>query len=134
MSEPMKVKIAGTTFEITAEACDALSNYVATLERAYAATVEGGEIVADIEARIVELILEKQKADEVVEKPLIDTIIATLGYPEGCDNTESYHQTHKGSTQATQSAKNQGCLYALGGFVGFCLKALAWKVEFAFLF
>ena len=122
MSEPMKVKIAGTTFEFTAEACDALSNYIATLERAYAATAEGAEVVADIEARIVELILEKQKADVVVEKPLIDNIIATLGYPEGCEKPESTNHTQ---TQTTQTTQNQGCLYVLGSIVRFCLKALA---------
>ena len=118
----MKVKIAGTTFEFTAEACGALSDYISTLERAYAATAEGAEIVADIEARIVELILEQQKAEKLVEKPLIDTIIATLGYPEGCEQTESpYHA----KPQATQTTRNQGCLYALGSIVRFCLKALA---------
>ena len=118
----MKVKIAGTTFEFTAEACGALSDYISTLERAYAATAEGVEVVADIEARIVELILERQKADVVVEKPLIDNIIATLGYPEGCEKPESTNHTQ---TQTTQTTQNRGCLYALGSIVRFCLKALA---------
>lgn len=118
----MKVKIAGTTFEFTAEACGALSDYISTLERAYGTTPEGKEVVADIEARIVELILERQKADVVVEKPLIDNIIATLGYPEGCEQPKSTNHTQAQTTQTTQ---NQGCLYALGGIVRFCLKALA---------
>ena len=121
----MKVKIAGTTFEFTAEACGALSDYISTLERAYAATAEGAEIVADIEARIVELILEQQKAEKLVEKPLIDTIIATLGYPEGCEKVKGDFGSSKPQQPATQEAQNRGCLYALGSIVRFCLKALA---------
>ena len=122
MNEIMKVKVSGVTLGMSQEACGALSDYVATLERAYGATPEGKEVVADIEARIVELILEKQKADVVVEKPLIDNIIATLGYPEGCEQPESTNHTQ---TQTTQTTQNKGCLYTLGRIVVFCLKVLA---------
>ena len=122
MNEIMKVKVSGVTLGMSQEACGALSDYIATLERAYGTTPEGKEVVADIEARIVELILEQQKAEEVVEKPLIDTIIATLGYPEGCEQPESTNHTQAHTAQTTQ---NQGCLYALGSIVRFCLKALA---------
>ena len=125
MNEIMKVKISGVTLEMSHEACGALSDYVATLKRAYGTTPEGKEVVADIEARIVELILEQQKAEELVEKPLIDTIIATLGYPEGCEKVKGDLGSSNPKQPATQEAQNQGCLYTLGRIIVFCLKVLA---------
>jgi hypothetical protein len=125
MNEIVKVKVSGVTLGMSHEACGALSDYIATLERAYGATPEGKEVVADIEARIVELILEKQKADVVVEKPLIDNIIATLGYPEGCEKVKGDFGGFKSQQTPSQEAQNQGCLHTLGRIVVFCLKVLA---------
>ncbi len=125
MNEIMKVKISGVTLEMSHEACGALSDYIATLDRAYGTTPEGKEVVADIEARIVELILENQKAEELVEKPLIDTIIATLGYPEGCEKVKDDFGGFKSQQTPSQEAQNQGCLHTLGRIVVFCLKVLA---------
>lgn len=125
MNEIMKVKISGVTLDMSHEACGALSDYVATLKRAYGTTAEGKEVVADIEARIVELILEQQKAEEVVEKPLIDTVIATLGYPEGCEKVKGDLGSSKPQQTPSQEAQNQGCLYTLGRIIVFCLKVLA---------
>ena len=125
MNEIMKVKISGVTLDMSHEACGALSDYVATLKRAYGTTPEGKEVVADIEARIVELILEQQKAEELVEKPLIDTIITTLGYPEGCEKVKGDFGGFKSQQTPSQEAQNQGCLHTLGRIVVFCLKVLA---------
>lgn len=125
MNEIMKVKISGVTLGMSQEACGALSDYVATLKRAYGTTPEGKEVVADIEARIVELILENQKAEELVEKPLIDTIIATLGYPEGCEKVGGEFGGFKSQQTPSQEAQDQGCLHTLWRIVVFCLKVLA---------
>lgn len=117
MQEVMKVKIGGSTLLFTPEACNRLSRYVGVLERSYDA-----EVVADIEGRIVELILEQQSAEAVVEKPLVESIIATIGYPEGHTTEEP-----KAAPQPTpQPTQNQGCLYSLGEVVRFCLKAIVW--------
>lgn len=113
----MKVKIGGSTLLFTPEACNELSRYVGVLERSYDA-----EVVADIEGRIVELILEQQSAEVVVEKPLVESIIATIGYPEG-HTTEEPKTAPQSTPQHTQ---NQGCMHSLGEVVRFCLKAMAW--------
>ena len=113
----MKVKIGGSTLLFTPEACNRLSHYVEVLERSYDA-----EVVADIEGRIVELILEQQSAEAVVEKPLVESIIATIGYPEGHTTEEP-----KAAPQPTpQPTQNQGCMHSFGEVVRFCLKAMAW--------
>ncbi len=101
----------------TPEACNELSRYVGVLERSYDA-----EVVSDIEGRIVELILEQQTPEDVVEKELVESIISTIGYPEGHTNEEP-----KSSPQtAAQTSQNHGCLYSLGEVIRFCLKAMAW--------
>lgn len=117
MQEVMKVKIGGSTLLFSPEACNELSRFVGVLERSYDA-----EVVADIEGRIVELILEQQTAEAVVEKPLVESIIATIGYPEGHTNEEP-----KAAPQSTpQPTQNQGCMHSFGEVVRFCLKAMAW--------
>ena len=47
----------------------------------YAETADGDEIVADIEARIAELILSQQENSRVVETPLLRQIISQMGTP-----------------------------------------------------
>lgn len=53
-----------------------------TLNDTYRTTPDGPEIVADIEARIAELILTAQDGSRVVDLPLVRNIIAQLGTPE----------------------------------------------------
>ena len=52
------------------------------LKKTYKDTPDGAEIVADIEARIAELILTTQDNTRVVEKPLILNIIQQMGSAE----------------------------------------------------
>ena len=54
----------------------------------YKETPDGAEIVADIEARIAELILSAQDSTRVVEKPLILNIIRQMGTAEDISEEE----------------------------------------------
>jgi len=69
-------------FSFSEEAYQALSSYMNKLEAGYANNPDGREIMADIESRIVELILEQQEAQTVVDRQLVDKIISQLGFPE----------------------------------------------------
>ena len=82
MKDVKKCSLSGIAFTIDVDAFETLGNYIDSLRRSYGETADGEEIVADIEARIAELILSAQGADMVVEKPLVDDIILQMGSPE----------------------------------------------------
>lgn len=81
MNEIIKCSIGGISFTLEQNAYNALSTYIDTLKDAYKDDPDGEEILADIEARIAELILSAQSAEGVVARPLIDNIIKQLGMP-----------------------------------------------------
>ncbi|MEG1405386.1 MAG: PspC domain-containing protein, partial [Alistipes sp.] len=82
MKEVTKCSISGVAFTLDVDAFETLKTYLDTLRNTYKESEAGAEIVADIEARIAELILSAQDALRVVEKPLILNIIAQMGSPE----------------------------------------------------
>ncbi|WP_279183022.1 PspC domain-containing protein [Alistipes finegoldii] len=82
MKEVIKCSIAGVAFTLDTDAYDTLRRYLDTLNDTYRTTPDGPEIVADIEARIAELILTAQDGSRVVDRPLVRNIIAQLGTPE----------------------------------------------------
>lgn len=79
MNNIKKCSISGVAFTLDEEAYKTLEAYLDSLRASYGETADGKEIVADIEARIAELILTTQEGDQVVQKPLIDNIIAQMG-------------------------------------------------------
>lgn len=82
MKKLNKISIASLSFSLDEDAYAALSDYMDILHNAYDRNPDGKEIIADIEARIAELILNEQSCSKVVSKTLIDTIIAQLGMPD----------------------------------------------------
>ncbi len=83
MNEIKKCSISGIAFVFEKVAYNRLSEYIVSLKRAYKDNSESDEIIADIEARIAELILSAQQdAQQVVCLPLIENIIAQLGSAE----------------------------------------------------
>jgi phage shock protein PspC (stress-responsive transcriptional regulator) len=86
MKKIEKVSIAEISFTLDNDAYHALKQYLDSLHSCYAADPDGREIIADIEARIAELILEEQIYTKVVGLPLIERIIAQLGTPDQIDD------------------------------------------------
>ena len=82
MKEVKKCSISGVAFTMDTDAYEALDAYLESLKNFYRETPDGAEIVADIEARIAELILSTQDNTRVVEKPLMMNIIAQMGSAE----------------------------------------------------
>ena len=82
MKNVKRCSISGIAFTMDADAYETLSEYVDSLRASCGTTPDGDEIVADIEARIAELILSTCSAESVVEKPLIENIIRQMGRPE----------------------------------------------------
>lgn len=79
MNEVKKCSISGVAFTLDIDAYEELDRYLESLRHAYKNSPDGTEIVADIEARIAELILSAQDGGRVVEKPLVLNIIRQLG-------------------------------------------------------
>ena len=110
MNEVKKCSLSGIAFTMDIEAYKELSLYLETLEKRYKDQPEGAEIVADIEARIAELILSTQHTERVVELPLIKNIIAQMGSADEIANEEQdkkeqaereamrYHKIRSGDT------------------------------------
>ena len=89
MNEIKKCSISGVAFVFEKVAYNRLSEYIASLKRAYKDNSESDEIIADIEARIAELILSTiSDQKQTVCLPLIENIIAQLGSAEDITGKE----------------------------------------------
>ena len=82
MKNVKKCSLSGIAFTMDTDAYETLSAYMDSLRASCGHTPDGDEIVADIEARIAELILSTRSADCVVERPLVENIIKQMGRPE----------------------------------------------------
>lgn len=89
MKEIKKCSISGVAFTMDIDAYEALEAYLESLKENYRHTPDGTEIVADIEARIAELILSAQDNTRVVEKTLMMNIIAQMGSAEDISDESS---------------------------------------------
>jgi phage shock protein PspC (stress-responsive transcriptional regulator) len=112
MKKVEKVSIAEISFTLDNDAYLALKHYLDSLHAYYDDDPDGREIIADIEARIAELILEEQVYTKVVSKTLVDTIIAQLGTPDQIDDAagDGLHAGDDGSLGA-----GSGGGYSVGG-------------------
>lgn len=83
MKEVVKVSIAGVAFSLSADAYRKVKEYLDRLERSYSGRPEGREVVADIEARLAELLLEGMPdSHAVVDTALAESVIVRLGFPD----------------------------------------------------
>lgn len=83
MNEIKRCSLSGIGFILEKEAYNRLNDYLQSLKKAYTNNPDSEEILADIEARIAELILSAQSsAENMVCLPLIENIIEQLGSPE----------------------------------------------------
>lgn len=89
MKEVVKVSISGISFTFDHDAYEVMKSYLSKLEAGYAKNPDGREIVADIEARIAELILTEQESERIIGHELAESVIAQLGFPDDMDSDEA---------------------------------------------
>ena len=94
MNEVKRCSLSGIAFTMDNDAYTALHNYIDTLNKRYGNEPDGKEIIADIEARIAELILSAQDNTHIVELPLIKNIIAQLGSAEAISEESGAESEH----------------------------------------
>lgn len=103
MNEVKKCSISGIAFTFDTDAYEALTKYLDSLQETYGDSKDGSEIIADIEARIAELILSAQDNTRVIAKPLVCNIIMQLGSAEDISD-ESCDEQPKSKKQKTTAA------------------------------
>lgn len=124
MNEIKKCSISGISFTLDKEAYARLEEYISSLKKAYDHNPDGAEIIADIEARIAELILSAlSDAGQTVRKPLIENIIAQLGCAEDISGESADNEPIKSDTRIprrlyrdVENAKLGGVCAGLGKY------------------
>ncbi|MDR0907155.1 MAG: PspC domain-containing protein [Rikenellaceae bacterium] len=109
MKKIEKVSIANISFSLDKDAYVSLRHYLDSLHSHYDSEPAGAEIIADIEARIAELILSEQVYTKVVNKELIDSIVAQLGTPEEIEDMVA--ETGRPTVQPTADSSIPRRLY-----------------------
>ena len=83
MNKTVNINLANTLFHIDDSAYDKLRRYLESIKRSFAGTKGSDEIIADIEARIAELFLEKMENErQVITQKEVDAVINIMGQPE----------------------------------------------------
>lgn len=122
MNEVRKCSLSGVAFTMDADAFALLAEYIETLKKNYEDSADGDEIVADIEARIAELILSAQDSTRVVERPLVENIIRQMGSAEDISETDPAANRRGGPRiprrlyRDTQNAKLGGVCAGIGKY------------------
>jgi phage shock protein PspC (stress-responsive transcriptional regulator) len=100
MNKTVTINISGIIFHIEEDAYDKLSKYLNTIKGYFTSNESGNEIIADIEARIAELLQAKVTPfKQVILMADVDEVINALGKPEEfvdgetAGNTESSKQS-----------------------------------------
>ena len=83
MNKTVNINLANTLFHIDDDAYNKLRRYLESIKRSFSGTPGSDEIIADIEARIAELFLEKMENDrQVITQKQVDEVINVMGQPE----------------------------------------------------
>ncbi len=103
MNKTVTINISGIIFHIEEDAYDKLSKYLSTIKGYFTSNESGSEIIADIEARIAELLQAKvNQFKQVVLMSDVDEVINALGKPEEFVDGET-NNTNSSSTQSESS-------------------------------
>ncbi len=83
MNKTVNINLANSLFHIDDTAYDKLRRYLESVKRSFSGTAGSDEIIADIEARIAELFLEKMENErQVITQKEVDEVITIMGQPE----------------------------------------------------
>ena len=108
MNKTVNINLANTLFHIDDDAYNRLRRYLESIKRSFAGTAGSDEIIADIEARIAELFLEKMENErQVITQKEVDAVIKVMGQPEDymVDEDIFEDEPKKASTHDAPKAK-----------------------------
>jgi phage shock protein PspC (stress-responsive transcriptional regulator) len=83
MKRTIQINLAGTIFNIDDDAYELLRDYLNAVERQFMASVEGREVMHDLEMRMSELFTERLKPlRQVISTEDVREVLKVLGAPE----------------------------------------------------
>ena len=97
MIKTININLGGFPFVVDENAYAALDRYLAALRRHFSASEGCDEIVADIEARLAELLHAAIKDKQIVGLADVERAIAVMGTPADFDNTTTANAGSMGS-------------------------------------
>ena len=100
MKKTVQVNIGGCAFNIDEESYSLIEEYLSSLKRYYNNTLDGKEIVEDIEERMAELLLERCGTGNVVSVADARYVIGILGAP--AQTMQSRRKSPKSGSIATR--------------------------------
>jgi len=105
MKRTIQINLAGTIFNIDDDAYELLRDYLAAVERQFMSSVEGREVMHDLEMRMAELFTERLKPlRQVVASDDVREVLKVLGAPEDIGG----HQGTGNSYSQSQSNRYEG--------------------------
>ncbi|MDT0540176.1 PspC domain-containing protein [Croceitalea sp. P059] len=113
MNKTVNINLANSLFHIDDAAYDKLRRYLESVKRSFAGTAGSDEIIADIEARVAELFLEKMENErQVITQKEVDAVINIMGQPEDYMVDEDiFEDQPKSSSSKTTSTSRVKKLY-----------------------
>ncbi|MGG7034702.1 MAG: PspC domain-containing protein [Flavobacterium sp.] len=140
MNKTVNINIGGLFFHIDEDAYQKLSHYFEAIKRSLSNTSGQDEIMKDIEMRVAELLIEKQKSDkQVVNNKDVDEVITVMGQPEDYRIDQEIPETPYGTDYSPKRKLYRdgdrgligGVATGLGHYFG--LDAVIFKIIFVFL-
>lgn len=120
MKKTFTINISGTIFHIEEDAYEVLQKYMVALKNYFGNYDEGKEVVADIEARIAEIFIEKLgKENKVVTIENVNEVVEIMGNPEDFEA-----ETEEADVESQEEATRKRRLYrdpdhrVIGGVCG----------------
>ncbi|WP_350292221.1 PspC domain-containing protein [uncultured Croceitalea sp.] len=108
MNKTVNINLANTLFHIDDEAYNKLRRYLESIKRSFSGTAGSDEIIADIEARVAELFLEKMENDrQVITQKEVDEVITIMGQPEDYMVDEDIFEDQPRSSQPKSERKTK---------------------------
>ena len=108
MNKTVNINLANTLFHIDDEAYNKLRRYLESIKRSFSGTAGSDEIIADIEARVAELFLEKMENDrQVITHKEVDEVITIMGQPEDYMVDEDIFEDQPKSTTQKSERKTK---------------------------
>ena len=145
MNKTVNINIGGLIFHIDEDAYQKLTRYFDAIKRSLSNSSGKDEIMKDIEMRVAELLIEKQKSDKhVINNKDVDEVIVVMGQPEdyriddendsASDTKEPYYPYTK--TKKLYRDKDRGTIAGVCTGLGhyFGIDAVWLKILFLILF
>ncbi|WP_348796963.1 PspC domain-containing protein [Flavobacterium adhaerens] len=141
MNKTVNINLGGMVFHIDEDAYQKLTRYFDAIKRSLSKSSGQEEILKDIEMRVSELLLEKQKSEKhVVTLREVDEVIAIMGQPEDyiieedgpSDNSSSYNYSAPRTTKKLYRDKENGMIGGVATGLGhyFGIDAVWLKITF----